>query len=70
MPKRIITIHITDEALEQLDAWAERLDRSRNWLINEAIDVALADESIIERYHPEFNARPRNANNQKKAGAR
>ena len=54
MANKVTTIHVPAETLEILDAWAERIDRSRNWIINEAIDAAIADEEVIEKHHPEL----------------
>ena len=36
-----ITIRSNDNVLAQIDALAERLDRSRNYLINEALEAYL-----------------------------
>lgn len=47
MAKRIITVHIEDDTLKKLDQWAERADRSRNWLINNLILAALEDDAIL-----------------------
>jgi len=42
MAEGIFTVRITPEKQQQLDALAQALDRSRNWLVSEAIDQYLA----------------------------
>ena len=42
MAEGVFTIRITPEKQQQLDALAQALDRSRNWLVSEAIDQYLA----------------------------
>jgi len=42
MAEGVFTVRLTPEKQQQLDALAQALDRSRNWLVNEAIDQYLA----------------------------
>jgi predicted transcriptional regulator len=42
MAEGVFTVRLTSEKQQQLDALAQALDRSRNWLVNEAIDQYLA----------------------------
>ena len=42
MAEGVFTVRIALEKQQQLDALAQALDRSRNWLVGEAIDQYLA----------------------------
>lgn len=42
MAEGVFTVRLTPEKQQQLDALAQALDRSRNWLVNDAIDQYLA----------------------------
>jgi predicted transcriptional regulator len=44
----ITSIRITDDVEKPLDALAQKLDRSRNYLINQAIKEFLARQSLEE----------------------
>jgi predicted transcriptional regulator len=41
MANRSYAIHTSEENIRRLDQHAERLDRSRNWLLNEALEMYL-----------------------------
>jgi len=41
MAEGIFTVRISPEKQQQLDALAQALDRSRNWVVSEAIDQYL-----------------------------
>jgi predicted transcriptional regulator len=41
MAEGVFTVRISPEKQQQLDALAQALDRSRNWVISEAIDQYL-----------------------------
>ena len=41
---RVVTTKLDDELVEQLDAVAERIERSKSWIIREALEQWLADE--------------------------
>lgn len=56
------TVYTTDENIRRLDEWAERLRRSRNSLLNEAIEMLLE--------HLDSNNLKQLRTNSKKAGAR
>ena len=42
MATRVVTAHIPDQLARKLDSLAERLERSRGWLVKEAIEGYLA----------------------------
>ena len=46
MATRVVTAHLPAELAEKLDGLADRLDRSRGWLLKEAVQayVGLAEE--------------------------
>lgn len=51
MANKVTTIHIPEETIKRLDAWAKRIDRSRNWLISEAIEAYMeADEKLTKAF--------------------
>lgn len=51
MANKVTTIHISEEIIKRLDEWAKRIDRSRNWLITEAIEAYLeADANLTEQF--------------------
>jgi predicted transcriptional regulator len=41
MPNKSIAVHTSDENISALDHWAEQLERSRNFLINQGIQMVL-----------------------------
>ena len=43
------TIRIDEDKQHKLDMLAESMDRSRNWLVNEAIDNYLNDQEYINK---------------------
>ena len=47
MPSTSITIK--DDSAKRLDALAERVDRSRSWLANEAIEAYLDHQEWMDR---------------------
>lgn len=48
MASRVMTAHVPVELAEKVDELAERLDRSRGWIIKQALADWIADEE--ERY--------------------
>ena len=58
MPNRTIAVHTTESNIKRLDEEAEKIRRSRNSLINEAIEM------LLERFDAD---RLREANGRKKA---
>ena len=44
-----ISITIKDNSAKRLDALAERVDRSRSWLANEAIEAYLEHQEWMDR---------------------
>jgi predicted transcriptional regulator len=47
METRIISIHTSKALVERLDAEAKLLERSRNWVINEAIETLLEHHASV-----------------------
>lgn len=46
------TMRLSDETLSRIDTLAARLNRSRSWIINQAIDSYLAHEEwIVQEIH-------------------
>jgi predicted transcriptional regulator len=41
---RVITAKLPDELVSQMDEVAERIDRSKSWIVREAVSQWLADE--------------------------
>ena len=41
---RVITANLPTDLVERLDAVAERLDRSKSWIVREALNAWLAEE--------------------------
>ena len=65
MASRTYAVHTTDENISRIDEWAERLRRSRNSLINEAIEM------LLEHYDSDTLKRlPKVTNHNRKAGTR
>lgn len=67
MPNRTIAVHTTEQNIKRLDEEAEKIRRSRNSLINEAIEM------LLERFDAERLREAKHyvkANGSKKAGAR
>lgn len=48
MASRVVTAHLPIEMAEKIDVYAERLDRSRGWIIKQALADWIAAEE--ERY--------------------
>lgn len=48
-PTKVLTAHVPLPLAEQVDAMAERHDRSRGWIIKQALSAWLAEESERER---------------------
>ena len=74
MPNRTIAVHTTEENIRRLDEEAENIRRSRNSLINEAIEILLErfDAERLreaERYE-KANGRKKPATKPTKAGTR
>jgi predicted transcriptional regulator len=49
MANQRTTIHVPEDTLEKLDAWAERIQRSRNWLVVHAIEAYIEDNKTLDR---------------------
>jgi len=49
MPNQPVTAHLPAELVRQLDQYAERLDRSRGWIVKEAIGDWLDREAVRDR---------------------
>jgi predicted transcriptional regulator len=49
MRNRVVTAHIPDELARKLDSLAERLERSRGWVVKEALEGYLALEEERHR---------------------
>lgn len=49
MPKRTSSIRIEESTFDRLDRLADALDRSRTWLVNEAIERYLDHEEWFVR---------------------
>jgi predicted transcriptional regulator len=67
METRIISIHTSKALVERLDEEAKLLERSRNWVINEAIETLLEHHASVRR--KELDERVA-AMKKKKAGTR
>lgn len=46
---KVLTAHIPIELAEKVDRMAERLDRSRGWIVKQALMAWLADEEERDR---------------------
>lgn len=46
MATRVVTAHLPEDLAERMDATAERLERSRGWIVKQAVSdwLALEDE--------------------------
>ena len=53
MRKRVVTAHIPDQLARKLDSLAERLERPRGWVVQEAIEGYLA---LDEERHRQTSA--------------
>lgn len=49
---RTTTIRLSDETLSRVDTMADRLNRSRSWVINQAVDSYLSHEEwLVKEIH-------------------
>lgn len=44
MADRVVTANLPGELVERMDAAAERLDRSKSWIVKQAVSEWLAEE--------------------------
>jgi predicted transcriptional regulator len=49
MQTRVITAHVPQPLAEKVDALAERLDRSRGWIVKQALTAWIAEEEERHR---------------------
>ncbi|MAA73351.1 MAG: CopG family transcriptional regulator [Salinisphaeraceae bacterium] len=52
MPKaetRVLTTHVPEALAEKVDQWAGRLDRSRGWILKQALSSWIAQEEERDR---------------------
>lgn len=49
MATRVVTAHLPEDLAERMDATAERLDRSRGWIVKQAVADWLALEDDRRR---------------------
>jgi len=49
MPSQPVTAHLPAELVEKLDQYAERLERSRGWIVRQAVDVWIDREATRDR---------------------
>lgn len=49
MPTRVITAHVPADLAEKVDGVAERLERSRGWIVKQALASWLDDEEMHHR---------------------
>jgi hypothetical protein len=77
MPNKSIAVHTSEENIKELDHWAEQLERSRNFIINQGIQMVLDHYSAAAReghIKINFNTTPFNTKPtppiKKKAGTR
>jgi predicted transcriptional regulator len=47
--KKVLTAHVPVPLAEKVEGWAERLERSRNWIIKEALTEWIAKEEEHRR---------------------
>jgi len=43
---RVLTAHIPVELAERVDQYAERLERSRGWIVKQALNAWIAEEEL------------------------
>lgn len=43
---RVVTAHLPEELASRLDTAAHRIDRSRNWIVRQALGEWLAEEQL------------------------
>ena len=60
MPASIITVRLTDEVKEKLETIAKSMDRSRSYLIQQAV------EDLIRQYDWQLRDRGRNKRRQRR----
>lgn len=46
---RVLTAHIPQEMANQIDQIAEKLERSKSWIVKQALSSWIAQESLRER---------------------
>jgi predicted transcriptional regulator len=49
MTTRVVTAHIPVELAEKVDAWAERLERPRGWIVKKALAAWVEEEELRDR---------------------
>jgi predicted transcriptional regulator len=49
MSTRVVTAHIPLELADKVDAWAERLERSRGWIVKKALAASTEAEDLRDR---------------------
>jgi len=49
MGTRVVTAHIPDELATKVDAWAERLERPRGWIVKQALADWIFNEEEKDR---------------------
>lgn len=49
MPTQPVTAHLPVELVQKLDQYAELLERSRGWIVKEAVDAWIEREAVRDR---------------------
>ena len=49
MSTRVVTAHIPLELADRVDAWAERLERPRGWIVKKALVAWIEEEELRDR---------------------
>ncbi|MFP5476103.1 MAG: CopG family ribbon-helix-helix protein [Gammaproteobacteria bacterium] len=49
MPTRVLTAHVPADLAEKVDGVAERLERSRGWIVKQALSAWLDEEEMHHR---------------------
>jgi metal-responsive CopG/Arc/MetJ family transcriptional regulator len=69
MANKTYAVHTSESNIERIDQWAEKLRRSRNSIINEAIEMVLEHYDAGNPHLP-LPGRTAQMTTRKKAGAR